>query len=86
MRLLNVTNGLTGTAEKWFENYITDRIQSVVLDSVESDIWNILICIPQGFVLTLISIHYVYITHWQCNIFHQYGITHNYIYLSILKR
>ena len=43
--------GLAGTALKWFRDYLTERIQSVLIDGVESDIWNILFGVPQGSVL-----------------------------------
>ena len=35
----------------WFKNYLTSRIQSVTIDGIESDIWNIIFGVPQGSVL-----------------------------------
>jgi exonuclease III len=43
--------GITGTALEWFRSYLSDRIQSVVINGSESDFWNILFGVPQGSVL-----------------------------------
>ena len=43
--------GLAGTALKWFKNYLSDRIQSVIIDGIESNIWKMLFGVPQGSVL-----------------------------------
>ena len=43
--------GLCGIALEWFRNYLSDRVQSVIIDGVESDLWNILFGVPQGSVL-----------------------------------
>ena len=43
--------GLCGTALKWFVNYLSDRVQSVIIDGIESELWNILFGVPQGSVL-----------------------------------
>jgi exonuclease III len=53
-RLLQVLSqriGLQGTALKWFKSYLSERIQSVIINGTESDIWNILFGVPQGSVL-----------------------------------
>jgi len=51
LTLLSERLGLQGIVLKWFENYLSDRVQSVLIDGVESDIWNILFGVPQGSVL-----------------------------------
>ena len=43
--------GVKGTALKWFESYLSDRIQAVTIDGVESDIHHLLYGVPQGSVL-----------------------------------
>ena len=51
VQVLSERLGLTGTALKWFQNYLSSRIQSVIIDGKESDVWNILFGVPQGSVL-----------------------------------
>ena len=51
LKMLSERIGLAGTALKWFQNYLSDRIQSVNIDGVESNIWQILFGVPQGSVL-----------------------------------
>ena len=51
LEILSVKLGLTGTALNWFCSYLSDRIQSVLIDGAESEIWNILFGVPQGSVL-----------------------------------
>lgn len=43
--------GLSGKALEWFVSYLSDRIQSVLIDGVASEIWNIIFGVPQGSVL-----------------------------------
>ena len=43
--------GMGGVVLEWFTSYLTERIQSVTIDGIESDIWNILFGVPQGSVL-----------------------------------
>jgi hypothetical protein len=43
--------GITGTALKWFKSYLSDRIQSILIDGVESNVWRLLFGVPQGSVL-----------------------------------
>jgi len=51
LQILSERIGLTGTALKWFQNYLLDRTQSVIIDGIESNIWQILFGVPQGSVL-----------------------------------
>jgi hypothetical protein len=51
LQVLSERIGLTGTARKWFESYLSERTQSVVIDGIESEIWKILFGVPQGSVL-----------------------------------
>ena len=51
LKILQEKLGLTGTALKWFISYLSERIQSVVIDGLESELWNILFGVPQGSVL-----------------------------------
>ena len=53
-RLLQVLSdriGLSGTALKWLKSYLSERIQAVRIDGIESEIWKILFGVPQGSVL-----------------------------------
>jgi hypothetical protein len=43
--------GVKGTALKWFESYLSDRVQAVIIDGVESDLHQLLFGVPQGSVL-----------------------------------
>ena len=43
--------GIKGKALKWFRSYLLDRVQSVTINGVESDIWNLIFGVPQGSVL-----------------------------------
>ena len=49
-RLANAI-GLSGKALQWFVSYLTDRTQSVIINGVESETWNLLFGVPQGSVL-----------------------------------
>ena len=51
LKVLAQRLGINGSALQWFENYLKDRIQAVVIDGIESEIWNILFGVPQGSVL-----------------------------------
>ena len=51
IELLAKRIGITGTALEWFKSYLNERIQSVTIDGVDSDLWNILFGVPQGSVL-----------------------------------
>lgn len=51
LELLAERIGLEGMALKWFVNYLSDRIQSVLIDGKESEPWKILFGVPQGSVL-----------------------------------
>jgi hypothetical protein len=43
--------GISGKALKWLASYLSDRTQSVLIDGVESSIWELIYGIPQGSVL-----------------------------------
>jgi DNA-directed RNA polymerase subunit F len=43
--------GIKGKALKWFRSYLLDRLQSVTINGVESDMWNLIFGVPQGSVL-----------------------------------
>ena len=43
--------GLTGKAYDWFASYISGRKQSVLIEGVESTLWELLFGVPQGSVL-----------------------------------
>jgi hypothetical protein len=43
--------GVKGTAFKWFESYLSDRVQAVIIDGVESHLHHLLFGVPQGSVL-----------------------------------
>ena len=47
--------GVKGTALKWFESYLSDCIQSVVIDGVESELLNLIFGVLKGSVLKAIS-------------------------------
>ena len=51
LSMLGEKLGLCGTTLKWFASYLSDRIQSVIIDGAESDVWKILFGVPQGSVL-----------------------------------
>ena len=54
LKLLQVLSdkfGIQGTALKWFESYLTDRKQCVVINGTESESWDIQFGVPQGSVL-----------------------------------
>lgn len=51
LKLLSERFGIGGTALKWFNSYLSNRSQSVIIDGTESDVWNILFGVPQGSVL-----------------------------------
>jgi hypothetical protein len=43
--------GVNGTALQWFESYLSDRVQSVVIDGVQSELFPLNDGVPQGSVL-----------------------------------
>ena len=51
LKRLDVTFGIRGTAYKWFKFYLTDRQQSVLINSLLSDPCPLLYGVPQGSVL-----------------------------------
>ena len=54
LKLLSERLGLQGIVLKWFENYLSDRVQSVLIEGVASDVWNILFGVPKGPILFII--------------------------------
>ena len=51
LRRLSHRYGVSGTALQWFESYLSDRMQSVVIDSVQSEPSPLTDGVPQGSVL-----------------------------------
>ena len=51
LKRLDVTFGIRGTVYKWFLSYLSDRQQSVLINSVLSDPRPLLYGVPQGSVL-----------------------------------
>lgn len=51
LQRLNKDFGITGTAHQWFQSYLTDRKQSVVIKGVKSDTTDLDCGVPQGSVL-----------------------------------
>jgi hypothetical protein len=43
--------GLSGKALQWFSSYLSERVQSVLIEGVESAMWKLLFGVPQGSVL-----------------------------------
>ena len=43
--------GVKGTALKWFESYLSGRVQSVTIDGIESELHHLIYGVPQGSVL-----------------------------------
>ncbi len=51
LRRLESTFGISGVALSWFESYLSDRTQSVVLDGLMSTPISLVFGVPQGSVL-----------------------------------
>ena len=51
LSFINETIGIEGTAWKWFQSYLTGRSQQVEIDSIRSDLADLLYGVPQGSVL-----------------------------------
>ena len=51
LRRLESTFGISGVALSWFESYISDRTQSVMVDDLMSTPVPLVFSVPQGFVL-----------------------------------
>ena len=75
IRTLAEKIGLCGTALKWFQDYLSDRVQSVLVDGVESDIFNILFGVPQGSVLG--PILFIIYTSPLGDIFRRHGVSYH---------
>ena len=45
---LRITMGLSGTVLSWFESYVTGRSQSVIVNCLQSSIFDVQIGVPQG--------------------------------------
>ena len=43
--------GISGKALEWFASYLRNRFQSILIDGVESSVWQLLFGVPQGSVL-----------------------------------
>ena len=48
---LRITMGLSGTVLSWFESYVTGRSQSVIVNCLQSSIFDVQFGVPQGSVL-----------------------------------
>jgi hypothetical protein len=48
---LQSTIGLSGKAFEWFSSYISGRKQSIIINGIQSSIWELLFGVPQGSVL-----------------------------------
>ena len=79
LMILSVKLGLQGTALKWFEHYFSGMVQSVLIDGIESDIWNILFGVPRESVLE--PILYLIYSSLLGHILHCHGIMYCYAYL-----
>ena len=44
-------NGVKGTALKWFESYLSKRVQAVTIDEIGSDLHHLIDGVAQGSVL-----------------------------------
>ena len=51
LRRLESTFGISGVALSWFESYLSDRTQSVVVDGLMSTPIPLVFCVPPGSVL-----------------------------------
>jgi hypothetical protein len=51
MKRLHNIFGLRGSAYMWFDNYLKNRTQSVIIDDKQSALWTLLFGVPQGSVL-----------------------------------
>jgi hypothetical protein len=75
IKILAEKIGLAGAALKWFRDYLLNRIQSVIIDGVESNIWNILFGVPQGSVLG--PILFIIYTSPLGDIFRHHGVSYH---------
>ena len=48
LQLLSDIIDLKGITLKWFQRYLPETIQSVVIDGIESELWRILFGVSQG--------------------------------------
>ena len=48
---LRITMGLSGTVLSWFESYVTGRSQTVIVNCLQSSIFDVQFGVPQGSVL-----------------------------------
>ena len=51
LKVLHERLGISGLALEWFRSYLNDRVQSVLINDSESDIYQLLFGVPQGSVL-----------------------------------
>ena len=75
IKILGEKIGLCGTALQWFQSYLSDRIQSVLVDGIESDVLNILFGVPQGSVLG--PILFIIYTSPLGDIFRKHGVSYH---------